>query len=221
MTRSENIFSQQSVLSGGAFDSSNVNGGGYSQPEQISVGDFNRDCEEAAEGRNIVTDTSVTSVGYKSLDGSEYRTSGKQTEQSSSSERDTQKDISQIEVMNSYSQEYNIQLNASRSKTMVEQLPNVEKCATNSSQMSLSETPLRDVSSQEQDKMCDFGMPLGLSEAKRRKVNDDDDDDNPTATQGTQVDNNKHTSTPTKDQLTEGIAESETLFSEVRQFAAM
>lgn len=206
MTRSKIIFFQQSALSGGAFESSNVNG---------TV--ENRDCEKAAEGRNIVAVTSVTNVGNKSLDGSEYKTSGKQTEQPSSSERDTQKDISQIELMNSYSQEYEIQLNASSSKTMVEQLSNLEKCATHSSQMSLSETPLRGISSQEQDKMCDFGMPVGLSEAKRRKVSDDDNDDNLTATQGTQVDNNKCTSTPIKDQLTEDVAESETLFSEVRQ----
>lgn len=212
MTRSENVFSQQSILSGGTFESNSVNGIGYSQTGQISV--EHRGCKEGTEEGNTVN-KSFTNVENKSMEGIEHETSEKQTEQSGSSGRDTQKEMSHSEVANTYSQAYETELIASRFKTMTAQLQNPEKFASNTSQMSSSETLLReDSSSQRQDKIDDFGEPLGLvSEPKRRRV----EGDNSTAASETQVEDNKCVSTSNKDQLTENTTEGEAIIIEVRR----
>ncbi|KAL9965706.1 hypothetical protein ACROYT_G029546 [Oculina patagonica] len=205
MTRSENVFSQQSILSGGSFESNNVNGIGYSQREQISV--EHRDFEEGADEGNTVY-KSLTNVENESMEGIEHETSEKQTEQSGASGRDTQKEISHSEVANTYSQAYELELIASRSKTMTAQLQNPEKCTSDRSQMSSSETLLReDDSSQHQDKINNYGKPLGLSDPKRRRV----EGDNSNAASETQVEDNKCVSTPNKNQLTENTTESEAI----------
>lgn len=204
MTRSENAFSRQSTLSGGMFESNNMNGIGYSQTEQSSVED--KECEEATEQGNTVNKSFINVENILM--------SGKQTEQSGISGRDTHKELSCSEVKDSNSQTSGtLELFTSSSKTMTAELHNPEECASNTSQMYSSETLLReDVSSQHQDKIDDFGKPLGLSEPKRRRV----DDDNTNTLGETQGEDDKHASTPNKDQLTETTTESGAITIEVR-----
>ena len=211
MTRSENAFSRQSTLSGGTFESNNMNGIGDSQTEQSSVED--KECEEATEQGNTV-DKSFINVENISMEGIERGMSGKQTEQSGISGRDTHKELSCSEVKDSNSQTSGtLELFTSSSKTMTAELHNPEECASNTSQMYSSETLLReDVSSQHQDKIDNFGKPLGLSEPKRRRV----DYDNINTLGETQGEDDKHASTPNRDQLTGTTTESEAITIEVR-----
>lgn len=214
-----NVSSQQSILSRGGFKIDNMNGVGYSQTEQISV--EHAECEEATDVGNAVN-KSFTTVGNELMEVREHETSGKQTEQSNNSgreSRDAQKDRSHSAATNIDNQTSGTQFIASSSNTIRAQLPNHETSITNTSQTTSSETLRREdvASSPQQEKMHDFNKPLGMSEAKRRRI----EDENSNVPNETQVKDNKSASTPNKDYLTESIEENKTITIEVSKEALL
>lgn len=208
MTIGENVLSQQSTL----FESNNLNGIACSQTEQVSV--EHRDYVETTEGRNAVS-KSFTNVGNTPMEGIEHETSGEQNEQFNTSGKDnnSQKEKSHREAVNPNSEISGTRLVTSSGNTVRVQLPNQEKCINNTNQMSTSENlPIKAVvSPQQHEKLHDSINPLGMSEPKRRRIEDDD----PNTDKETQVESNQVSFKPNKDQLTETIAENETVTNEV------
>ena len=197
MALSENVSSQRSLL----FQRHKPNGSAYSQIEQMSM--EQTDYEDAAEGSN----TGNTPL----VDG----TSGEQTEQfdTSGKENNTQKEKSHSEVVNPDSEMTETGLIASSNNTARGQLSNQEKFIQNTSQMSASENLSRKaaVSPQYLKKVHDSKNTVGLSEPKQRRTEDAD----PNADRKKQVESNKATFKPYKDQLTENITEKENVTNEV------
>lgn len=197
MALSENVLSQRSLL----FERHKPNGSAYSQIEQMSI--EQTDYEDAAEGSN----TGNTSL----VDG----TSGEQTEQfdTSGKENNTQKEKSHSEAVNPDSEMTETGLIASSNSTARGQLSNQEKCIQNTNQMSASENLSRKaaVSPQQLKNVHDSKNTVGLSEPKQRRTEDADLNTD----REKQVESNKATFKPYKDQFTENITEKENVTNEV------
>jgi len=196
MALSENVLSQRSLL----FERHKLNGSAYSQIEQMSM--EQTDYEDAAEGSN----TGNTPL----VDG----TSGEQTEQfdTSGKENNTQKEKSHSEAVNPDSEMTETGLIASSNNTARGQLSNQEKCIQNTNQMSASENLSRKaaVSPQQLKNVHDSKNTVGLSEPKQRRTEDADLNTD----REKQVESNKATFKPYKDQLTENITEKENVINE-------
>ena len=204
MEISENVLSQQSL-----FESNNLNGTACSQTDQLSVECRDRDHRETTEGSKSFTDAGITP-----MEGTGHETSGEQTEHSNTSwkEDSTQKEESHNEAVNPDSEMTGSELITFRVNTVRAQLSNQDKCIENTNQMSASENRSSKAvvySSQQLEKMPNSKNTLGLSEPKQRRIED------PNTGKEKQIERNRATFEPNKDQLTETITENNNVTNEV------
>lgn len=199
MALSENVLSQRSLL----FERHKPNGSAYSQMEQMSM--EQTDYEDAAEGSNTGNTPLVDGTSVEQTE--QFNTSGK--------ENNTQKEKSHSEAVNPDSGMTETGLIASSNNTARGQLSNQEKCIQNTNQMAASENLSRKaaVSPQQLKRVHDSKNTVGLSEPKQRRIEDAD----PNTDREKQVESNKATFKPYKDQFTENITEKENVTNEVRK----